>query len=214
MTKAAPLPVFRGGLAQPPSHGIAMDISQFLDKLVVVPNIEVVVALLPEMFCPANEPSRNPLLERPNRIGKRALYRLAEQQMHVIRHDDIPEHAQSITAPYALERSFESQPCLMRSQRCPTVIAAERDEVGLSGLMETFQSGRHPVTLTLRRLLLKLSLLERENIGLVNPYESNISPQAIAIARLNVAAPWPTISPSPDKLNTGLKFPSKFNLYL
>ena len=55
-----------------------MNVSQLLKKLVVIADIEIVIALLPEMFRLADEPSRDALLERLDRIGEGAALRLAE----------------------------------------------------------------------------------------------------------------------------------------
>jgi hypothetical protein len=56
-----------------------MNVSQLLKELVVIADIEIVIALQPEMFRLADEPSRDALLERLDRIGESAALRLAEK---------------------------------------------------------------------------------------------------------------------------------------
>ncbi len=46
-----------------------MNVSQFLKKLVVIADIEIVIALLQEMVRLTDEPSRDALLERLDRFG-------------------------------------------------------------------------------------------------------------------------------------------------
>ena len=89
---AAPLPVLRS-LAQSLLHRIAVNISQLLHKLVIVPDIEIVITLLPEVFCFADQSPRDTLLERFDGMGERVAMRFAEQQVNVLRHDDIAEDA-------------------------------------------------------------------------------------------------------------------------
>jgi hypothetical protein len=62
MTKAAPWPSFRRG-AQLAFHRIAMNVPQLLNELRVIADVEIVVALLPEMFGIADEPPRYTLLQ-------------------------------------------------------------------------------------------------------------------------------------------------------
>src|ERR1700716_3782007 len=57
VAKTAPLPLFRT-LAQPSLHRIAMNVTQLLDKLRVIANVEIVVPLLPEMLRIADQTPR------------------------------------------------------------------------------------------------------------------------------------------------------------
>jgi hypothetical protein len=59
--KAAPLPIFRE-FAQPALNRIAMKVPQFLQKLCMIPDIEIVVALLPEVFRRIDQSARYSLL--------------------------------------------------------------------------------------------------------------------------------------------------------
>ena len=48
VAKAAPLPVFRA-FAQTALYRVSMDVAKLLHKLRVVPDVEIVIALLPEV---------------------------------------------------------------------------------------------------------------------------------------------------------------------
>jgi hypothetical protein len=56
-----------------------MNISQLLHELSMIPNVEVVVALLPEVLGFANQPPRNSLLEGLDGIGERSVCFLPTQ---------------------------------------------------------------------------------------------------------------------------------------
>ena len=67
--ETAPLPVFRM-FAQSSLHRIAMNIAKLFHELPMVPDVEIVVAFLPEVFRLANQPPRHSLLERLDGIGE------------------------------------------------------------------------------------------------------------------------------------------------
>ena len=68
-----------------------MNIAQLLDKFVVLPDIEIVIAFLPEVLGLADEPAGDSLLEGLNRNGERIAMGLAKQQVDVLGHDDVSE---------------------------------------------------------------------------------------------------------------------------
>lgn len=76
-----------------------MNIAQLFDKLTVIPNIEIVITLLPEVFLFADQPARDALLERLDRVGECGTLRLAQQQVNVLGHDHIGEDAQFVSTP-------------------------------------------------------------------------------------------------------------------
>jgi len=69
VTKAAPLPVFRT-FTQCTLHRVAMDVSQFFHELRMIPNIEIVIALLPEVLGFADQPPRDSLLQGLDGIAR------------------------------------------------------------------------------------------------------------------------------------------------
>src|ERR1700692_3233349 len=108
-----------------------MNIAQLFHKLRVIANIEIVVPPLPEILRIANQTPRYSLLQRLQRIGQSILLRfakqnrwpiqavfwlewgstiagrirlwLAEQQVNMLRHDDVPVNLKPETAPHALQ---------------------------------------------------------------------------------------------------------------
>ena len=102
-----------------------MNVAQLFHKLRVVPYVEIVVPLLPEMLRIANQTPRYSLLQRLQRIGQRILLWFAQQvyvptqaktglewatlllwfaqqEVNMLRHDYIPVNLKPETMPYAL----------------------------------------------------------------------------------------------------------------
>jgi hypothetical protein len=77
------------------------------------------------------------------------MFGLSEQQMNVIRHYYVPINAEIKTNSDTLQRSFERLPACVRRKQRTAMIAAERDEMALSGFLKAFQTSRHGVQLTL-----------------------------------------------------------------
>ena len=87
---AGPLPVLRPR-HQATSHGVAVNVTQFFNALPVAPYVEVLVTRLPEgLRAPQRKPASHRLFQGLNRNGKLSFFRLTHQQMHVLRHHDIP----------------------------------------------------------------------------------------------------------------------------
>ena len=63
MAETAPLPFLRR-FTQPALHRIAVNVPQFLDELCMGTDVEIVIALLPEVFCFIDQVARAPLLQR------------------------------------------------------------------------------------------------------------------------------------------------------
>jgi hypothetical protein len=68
MDKAAPRPVF-GALAQSRLHRVAMNVVELLYELRMIANIEIVVALLPEMVSVSDQTPCHSLLQRLEDVG-------------------------------------------------------------------------------------------------------------------------------------------------
>jgi hypothetical protein len=107
-----------------------MHVLQFLDRLIVIPNIEVVIPPLPELYVSKPlEPSRNLLLQDLQRQRKRYRPRLANKQMHMLRHDHISGYNETMSLPDLFKLFLEntvSEP--IRKQRLP-LITTENDKV-------------------------------------------------------------------------------------
>ena len=67
-----PTPVF-GTLAQSRPHRVAMDVARRFHELLVIPNVAIVVALLPEVIRLADQPPRHALLQGLDRASRRCL---------------------------------------------------------------------------------------------------------------------------------------------
>ncbi len=124
-----------------------MNIPKLFYKLAVIPDIEIVVTLLPEVIGPANQSPRYALLQRFERIGERSLSGLADQQVHVFRHDHVAVDAQLETPSDALKRNLKRMLCQRIAERLSATVAAERYKMGLPRLLESFQSPRHKASL-------------------------------------------------------------------
>jgi len=66
-----------------------MNIAKLLDELRCARHVEVVVSLLPKMSFLANQSPRNSLLQGFQRIGEAHSFWLADQKVHMIRHDNV-----------------------------------------------------------------------------------------------------------------------------
>ena len=126
-----------------------MNVPQLFHKLRLISHIEIVVALLPEMLGLANQPPRDSLLQRLDRVGESLQLRLAEQQVNVFGHDDIAVDAKSEAEAHALQRVLENLSGDGCRERGPTMVTAEGHEVSLPGRLESFQSPRDKARLRL-----------------------------------------------------------------
>ncbi len=84
-----------------------MDITTLLHKLAVVPNVEIVITLLPEMLGVADQTSRYTLFQRLKGIGERAALGLTDQQVNMLRHNHVSVNAKAAIAGHTLERGFD-----------------------------------------------------------------------------------------------------------
>ena len=84
-----------------------MDVTDFLHKLAIVPDIEIVISLLPEMLGLADQAARHALLQRLESIGEQAALGFADRQVNMLRHDYIPVDTKPEAAPHTLQGEFE-----------------------------------------------------------------------------------------------------------
>jgi len=114
-----------------------MNIAQFFHKLRVIPNIEIVVPFLPEMIRIANQAPRYSLLQRLPRIGQRVPRRFAEQQVNMLRHDDVAVNLKLEAAPHALQGRLEDSSAGGGGKQPTAMVTAESDEMTLAAVVET-----------------------------------------------------------------------------
>lgn len=62
--------------------------------------------------------------------------RLADQQMDMLRHDDISINTEREAPPHPFERSFENSLAPIECKQKMAMITAERYEVSLSGMVK------------------------------------------------------------------------------
>ena len=121
-----------------------MDVPEFLDALLFAPDVEVVVAGLPERFgCSKREFSRHGLFECLQSGRERARVRFCEKEMNVLRHYHVPCHTESVSEACEFQRSLEDGTRLRSHQLWFPLKTAERDEVKLFGLLDSVQSRGH-----------------------------------------------------------------------
>ena len=90
------------------------------DELGIIPDIEIVIALLPEVFGRADQAPRHSLLQRFERIGERAALGIAREQVNMLRHDYVGVDAKAKAARDTLQRGLEDSLCRL------TCLFAER----------------------------------------------------------------------------------------
>ena len=69
--------------------------------------------------------------------------RFTDEKVDVVRHDNIAVDAKPVVASNAFERDLEGMLGRVRHEGLPAMIAAEGNEVSLSGLVKALQSPRH-----------------------------------------------------------------------
>src|SRR5579872_3347200 len=140
-------------------HWIGMDVSQLLSEPVLAPNIEVVIALLPEMKLSARvpHPSRafcdrvgqlglyffgHILFKHLQRNGQFCAFRFSDQQVHVLRHNDIGGYAKPVPLARTLKRLLKNVASRWRKQRF-TVITTAGNEMQAASFLKTFKTPWH-----------------------------------------------------------------------
>jgi len=108
-----------------------MDVTQLLNKLLPVANIEIVVPILPEMRAFAGQPPRNALLQTLQYNCKRSALGFAEQQVYVLQHYDVAKDAEMVHPSHAFKSRFEGAGRLAVGKDFPAAIAAESYKVSL-----------------------------------------------------------------------------------
>jgi hypothetical protein len=121
-----------------------VDVAKLLDPFALAEDIEVIIARLPEGFAiSAAKSSRDPLLHRLQCGCERSTLGVAQQKMHMLRHDYITAYEESILAPSPLQRLLTNgagEGCI---QPWESSVTTERDKVEMTGLLESFQSAGH-----------------------------------------------------------------------
>ena len=157
MSKTAPLPVLRVH-NEAALDRVVVHIPEFLGPLVGTPDVEVVVANLPEGMVVRPFPY---LLQRTRKSGageqlvgadllehlqsrcQRASLRLADEKMHVLRHDNVSSDEESVPYAGALQSEFENTARGWSAEKRSPAVTTEGDEVEMTGLMVASESPGH-----------------------------------------------------------------------
>jgi hypothetical protein len=165
MEKAAPWPVFRA-LAESLLHWVAMNVMELLYKLRMIANVEIIIALLPEVIGFSDQTPRHALLQRLQSIGERALLRfaesvrvptqakirlewatvgvrLADEKMNVLGHDNIAIDAKAECDAHAFESVFKDSAAGIGREQTAAMVTTKRYEMALPGVVITLQAPRH-----------------------------------------------------------------------
>ena len=142
----APYPIL-GIFDQSPRDRIAMHVLEFLASLFRAVHVEIVKSRLPEtrrlrqsvkcerlldrghFSAPAAHPLGDAQFEAMHHRGWVARFRLADQQVHVLRHDYVADYNEAVLGSNLFERAHERVPRARRSQQRQPAVTTEGDEV-------------------------------------------------------------------------------------
>jgi hypothetical protein len=140
-----PRPMLRA-IHESARHGIAMNVAQLPGKFALAPDVEVVVACLPERLRGAQRQSpRYRLLQRLQGLCQLALFWFTCQSVDVLRHDHEAVDEQFILLAHRLQSADEEIPWRGCGKFWLAVITAEGEGMVLTGLLEMLQ--RHSMSL-------------------------------------------------------------------
>jgi hypothetical protein len=149
VAKAAPFP-FRSFSHQTPPHGIAMDLLQLLDEFKLVPNVAIVIALLPErstLGVSMIGSFREGQLERVHWGGEVFVFRLGNEEMNVFGHHDVSVNANTETLPHVFKANNKKIESSGGAEFRPPLVAAECQKMTLTRRVQPIQSSCHGKTL-------------------------------------------------------------------
>jgi hypothetical protein len=143
VTETTPQPILRT-LDQVSLDQVTVHVSQFLDSLVLAPNVEIIVPREPEGAALGRmKQVRRILLEHLQRSRERAAFRFAEQQVNVFGHDHIAGDKKSVPLADSLEGLLEDIAGVRVRQQRLAIMTAEGYEVQTFGLLNALESPWH-----------------------------------------------------------------------
>jgi hypothetical protein len=154
MEKTAPGPVF-GTLAESRPYRVPMDVMELLHELLMIANVEIVVALLPEMIGVSNQTPRYALLQGFEGIRQGVPFRFADQKVDVFRHDNVSIDAHAETAAHALKRALKHLSARAIREEGMAVVTTESNEMALSGVVIALETPWHEISVDCRNSPLK-----------------------------------------------------------
>ena len=142
MKKATPFPIF-GTEAESSPDRIAVNVAQLLGELAAVPNVEIVVPLLPEVLGFPDQTARHSLFQRFDRHRECFPLRLGEHEVNMLGHNHIAVDTKPEAAPDPFQSKLKGRFARIGQKPSAAVITAKSDEVSLPRVVEALQSGRH-----------------------------------------------------------------------
>ncbi len=139
---AAPWPVF-GFIDEAALDGIAVDVAKFLGELPLREDVEIVVALFPEMLAVASESFGGLCFQCAEDALQFRPFRLVYKEMDVLGHKHVAEYVEAVTGARAFEKFKEDCLGVVVVEEGKTLKATEGDEVVVSEGVEALQSARH-----------------------------------------------------------------------
>jgi hypothetical protein len=129
---------------------VHVHVVKFFDSLLQTPYIEIVETALPKArqrivaTCKdqiqlsakppffATQAARDPLFENLNYSRRCSFSRFADEQMDMLRHDDVTDEGEAVTIADFAKHMDENIPCSNRTQKRPAPIASERNEMQMA----------------------------------------------------------------------------------
>jgi len=135
MAEAGPWPILRP-YDQASADWVAVHILELLDRFVVVSNIEVIVAALPESDVSRPfEFSRHLLFQHLQDDEESEIARFAAPKMHVLGHDSISGDNEAVALPHFLQLSFKDAAPGSRFEKRQSSITTEGYKVEVSRML-------------------------------------------------------------------------------
>ena len=142
MPVTRPRPIL-GLCYQAATDRVAVHVLEFLDCLVMVPDIEIIIPSLPEVGLSLQlQLPRGLLLQHLQGHGQLFDRRLADQQMHMLGHEHISRNHQAVASAHLLQGVLEAGVSRLVVEQRPPSIATEGEEVKLPGVLVTDQLSR------------------------------------------------------------------------
>jgi hypothetical protein len=135
-------------------HGIPVHILEFLDPLLVSPHVEVIKAVLPEVYelrfqLTTRMPhlfeatSCNAKFQRGQHPGGIATFGFAHEEMKVFGHNNITHHDKVVTSTYLFQVRHEFISPFRSRQVGKSVVATTSNEVEMKGTVVTLEAAGH-----------------------------------------------------------------------
>jgi hypothetical protein len=135
MREARPGPILRIG-DQAAADWIAAYVFEFLDRLDMVPHVEVIVTASPESHVSGFlEPLGDLLLQHLQNDRELRFARLADHQMNMLRHDDVTGDDQAVTVPDFLQFFLKDGVPGSGLEQWLSVVTTEGEEVEMARVL-------------------------------------------------------------------------------